>query len=117
MRRVISFGYAIVFLIASGVSARAAENAPAMPAPAPVAPAAQVAHPVSGAQPGPSVSVPAPQAIASAAVEKQAKLPPMTIVITPTRMPQPLGEAGVTTSVVTQRQMQTQPVQTTLNAF
>src|SRR5438105_230163 len=36
------------------------------------------------------------------------KLPPIIIVLTPTGIPQPIGEVGTTTSVVTQRQVQVQ---------
>jgi len=38
----------------------------------------------------------------------RAKLPPIVVVLTPTGMPEPLGEVGTTTSVVSQKQAQIQ---------
>jgi vitamin B12 transporter len=45
------------------------------------------------------------------APESKKRLPRMTIVVTATRMPQPLGQVGVTTSVVSSRRMDTQQIQ------
>jgi vitamin B12 transporter len=59
-----------------------------------------------------------PAAAASPAVSgTNSKLPAMTIVITPTRLPEPLGQVGTTTSVVNAQQMEAQQARVAIDAI
>jgi vitamin B12 transporter len=111
MRRSILFGYTIFFLLAQGAAfARAADY----PSPASVAPTPSAAQGVIRTQTAATIAAPSP---AKTTDLPSRKLPPMTIVITPTRMAQPLGEVGVTASVVDHHEMETQQIQNTVDAL
>ncbi|HXD91108.1 MAG TPA: TonB-dependent receptor plug domain-containing protein, partial [Candidatus Binataceae bacterium] len=111
MRRAILFGYTIFFLLAQGAAfARAADY----PSPASVAPTPSAAQGVIRTQTAATIAAPSP---AKTTDLPSKKLPPMTIVITPTRMAQPLGEVGVTASVVDHHEMETQQIQSTVDAL
>lgn len=59
-----------------------------------------------------------PQALPSAMpTSVTSKLPQMLIVITPTQIAEPIGQVGVTTSVVTAKQIQTQQLNTVVDAL
>jgi vitamin B12 transporter len=92
MRQAVSFVSGILFFLTiAGAPSRADDSRPASatPIPSPVA----AATPASG------------------------KLPPMIIVITPTRMAQPLDQAAVTTTVVNASDLQIQQAQNTVDAL
>jgi hypothetical protein len=78
MRRFISFGYAIFFLITFAAAASRAADTPAL---APVA--APVSRPAGDPR---AIATPDATAAENSKTPAAKKLPPMTIVITPTRM-------------------------------
>ncbi|HLW72311.1 MAG TPA: TonB-dependent receptor [Candidatus Binataceae bacterium] len=51
------------------------------------------------------------------AKQSPAKLPAMTIVVTPTRLPEPLGQAGTTVSVVDAQEIETQQARSAIDAL
>ena len=99
MRRVI-FSVGLVFLLVTVAAGRSRATDSAVTA------TAAAATPVGS-----------PSGAATPAAQKPGKLPPMTIVITPTRISEPLADSGVTVSVVSNRAMQTDQLQSTVDAL
>ena len=121
MRRVIHWLLALVFLASFGMgrAAAAARSRGRLVPPA---------GPSAAATPGSSSSKPARVKGAAARAKRQAtpssrgesgagKLPPMVIVVTATRLPEPLGQVGTTTTVVGAPTMQAQQIRSALDAL
>lgn len=118
-----------LILAFSPASARADDAPTASPSPAATAntsgpdPSAASSDQPAADRTKPGAVKSKPEAAKSSTAPSQAKaaagkkLPRMVIVVTATRMPQPIGEVGVTTSVVSSRRIETQQIQDVATAL
>jgi vitamin B12 transporter len=125
MERAYRYVLVVFILILGSWVSPAFPEAPPAASSTPNAAASSGTAPAAAATPGANSSQssvrPGAGKSASAQSDKnsasQKKLPRMLIVVTATRMPQPIGEVGVTTSVVTSHRIETQQLQNVDNAL
>ena len=121
MRRVILWLLAFVFLsttevgpvVAAGLAANSSSAGPS-PAATPAAPARSSGKPARAKGAAASAKR---QATPVAAASPGGKLPQMVIVVTATRLPEPLGQVGTTTTVVGAPTMQAQQLRSAVDAL